>query len=162
MPKPITPQPNNAECERILDACDIGVLVMCQDSVPYAVPMNHAFADGRLYFHCAPTGRKLDMTRANPQVCYVVERGLGDAPPPRRMCHPDWESVIAYGAAQVIEDPEELRRAFTIFGKHYRPDFTLSESALDTTRAIVIDVTSMTARQETEGGGVVYWSWSPV
>ncbi len=159
MPKPIEPTPNNAECERMLRTMDVGVLVMCQDDVPYAVPMNHAFAEGKLFFHCAPTGRKLDVLRANPQVCYVVEQRLGEGNGER--CHADWESVIAYGTARVVESPEELRTAFFIFGRHYRPDFEVKESSLQTTRAIIMEVTSMTARREVAEQPVVYWSWSP-
>jgi nitroimidazol reductase NimA-like FMN-containing flavoprotein (pyridoxamine 5'-phosphate oxidase superfamily) len=173
MAKPIKPMPNNEECERILKGSYTGILVMCQDEEPYAVPINHAYQDGRLYFHCAPTGRKLDMIRANPSVCYVVNTYFGD---PEHLdgtrCHGDWESVIAYGKARVIEDPDELREAFTIFMEYYSPShFKPSEESLKTTRAIIIDVESMTARREAPqegfdrktGSGKVnidYWSWS--
>lgn len=161
MPKPIEPKPNNAECERILDSHDVGLLVMCRDGEPYAVPMNHAYHDGKLYFHCATTGKKLDMIRANPRVSYVVDREIGDpaVAETSRMCHRDWESVIVYGSARVIEDPEELRRAFLTFGRHYDPNFEFSERALANTRAIIIEIDSMTARREVQRKAVEYWSW---
>ncbi len=156
----INPIPNNVECERIITSKDVGVLVMCREREPYAVPMNFAFTNGKLYFHCGLTGRKLDMLRSNPQVCFVVERSVEKVPPERRMCHPDWESVIAYGAARVVEDPKELREAFIIFGRNYRPDFVFKESSLENTRAIVMEISSMTARSEVNEQ-VQYWSWSP-
>ena len=175
MAKPIEPIPNNAECERILTDSYSGILVMCQDEEPYAVPINHAYSDGKLYFHCAPTGRKLDMIRAKPRVCYVVKKYLGD---PAHLtdgviCHGDWESVIAYGKARVIDDRQELREAFSAFMNYYSPTyFKPTERSLETTRAIIIEVESMTARREvpregfdrkTGKGGVDidYWSWSP-
>ena len=74
----INPIPNNEECERILTDSYIGILVMCRDDEPYAVPINHSYADGKLYFQCGLTGRKLDMIRANPKVCYVVNNYFGD------------------------------------------------------------------------------------
>jgi len=175
MPKPIEPIPDNAECERILKRSFVGVMVMCDDEEPYAVPINHAYSDGKLYFHCAPTGRKLDMIRANPRVCYIVNSYFGDmenfADDVR--CHGNWESVIAYGKARVIDDPEELRSAFSTFGRYYYgSDFEPSERSLETTRAIIIEVESMTARREVPREGfdrkigegevdVDYWSWSP-
>jgi nitroimidazol reductase NimA-like FMN-containing flavoprotein (pyridoxamine 5'-phosphate oxidase superfamily) len=161
VPKPIEPKPNNAECERILDSYDVGVLVMCREGEPYAVPMNHGYHDGKLYFHCATTGRKLDMIRANPRVTFVVSRETGgpSVAETSRMCHRDWESVIVYGSARVIEDPEELRRAFLTFGRHYDPNFEFSERALENTRAIIVGIDSMTARQEVQGKPVEYWSW---
>jgi nitroimidazol reductase NimA-like FMN-containing flavoprotein (pyridoxamine 5'-phosphate oxidase superfamily) len=165
MPKPIEPVPNSAECERIITSFDVGVLVMSQGGAPYAVPMNHVYHQGALYFHCAPTGRKLDAIRANPRVCYVVNNDLG-AGERKGMggltCHVAWESVIACGAARVLEDPEELSQAFLIFGRRFRPDFEVTERALETTRAIVIRVESMTARYEPGNDQEVqYWSWSP-
>jgi nitroimidazol reductase NimA-like FMN-containing flavoprotein (pyridoxamine 5'-phosphate oxidase superfamily) len=163
MPKPIEPLPNRAECERMITASPVGVLVMCSSLEPYAVPMNHAYSAGTLYFHCAPTGRKLDMIRANPRVCYVVNRDFGEpgALADSRKCHGNWESVIAQGRARVIDDPEELRSAFLMFGRYFNPDFTLEESALQTTSAIIVEVDSMTARREMPSEGVTYWSWSP-
>jgi len=175
MAKPIEPKPNNEECERILTGAYSGILVMCHDEEPYAVPINHAYSDGKLYFHCATTGQKLDMIRANPRVCYVVNKYFGD---PEDFadgvrCHGDWESVIAYGKAQVIDDPEELRSAFKIFMNYYSPTyFEPGEDSVKTTRIIVVDLESMTARREVPregfnrktGAGEVdidYWSWSP-
>lgn len=175
MPKSIKPVPSNAECERILKSSYIGILVMCYNDEPYAVPINHAYSDGRLYFHCATTGRKLDIIRANPCVCYVANNYFGD---PKDFadgvkCHGNWESVIAYGKARVVDDPDELRDAFTRFMAYYSPSyFKPSESSLETTRAIIIEVESMTARREVPREGfnrktgegkvdVCYWSWSP-
>jgi hypothetical protein len=147
----------------MLTASSVGVLVMCSNSQPYAVPMNHAYSEGRLYFHCAPSGRKLDMIRANPSVCYVVNREFGEpgALADSRKCHGNWESVIARGRARVVADREELRNAFLTFGRYFNPSFTLDESALQTTSAIIVEVDSMTARREMPGEKVAYWSWSP-
>jgi len=161
MPKPIEPSPNNAECERIVTASPVGVLVMCSGSKPYAVPMNHAYLEGKLYFHCAPSGRKLDMIRENPNVCYVVNRYFGEpgALTDSRMCHGNWESVIAQGRGRLVEEAEELQEAFLTFGRYFNPDFVLEQSALQTTSAIVVEVDEMTARREMPGEDVEYWSW---
>ena len=175
MAKPIKPIPNNAECERILKGSYVGILVMCHDEEPYAVPINHAYSDGKLYFHCATAGRKLDVIRANPRVCYVVNNYFGSMEDfaDGVRCHGNWESVIAYGKARVIDDPEELRSAFSSFGRYYYgSDFKPSDRSLETTRAIIIEVESMTARREVPREGfnrktgegkvdVNYWSWSP-
>ena len=167
--------PNNAECERILKSSYTGILVTCHDEEPYAVPINHAYVDGKLYFHCGTTGRKLDMIRANPRISYVVNRYYGD--PKHHIegvrCHGDWESVIAYGNARIIDDPDELRGTFSTFMSYYSPTyFEPGENSVNTTRIIIVDVESMTARREVPregfnrktGAGKVdtdYWSWSP-
>ncbi len=175
MAKPIKPKPNNAECERILKGSYSGILSMCHDEEPYAVPINHAYLDGKLYFHCGATGRKLDMIRANPRVCYVVNNYYGD---PANFadgvrCHGDWESVIVYGNARVIDDPEELRSAFTTFINYYSPTyFKPDENSVKTTKIIIVEIKYMTARREVPQEGfnrktgegkvdIDYWSWSP-
>lgn len=142
---------------------------MCQDEEPYAVPINHAYTDGKLYFHCGLAGRKLDMIRANPNVCYVVNKYFGDTSDLKDdiKCHGDWESVIVYGKARVLDDPEETSAAFSSFMKFYGTiDYKPSEETLQRTKAIVIEVESMTARRETKQAEpdkkakVEYWSWN--
>jgi nitroimidazol reductase NimA-like FMN-containing flavoprotein (pyridoxamine 5'-phosphate oxidase superfamily) len=135
---------------------------MCGYSIPYAVPMNHGYENGRFYFHCAPVGRKLEMIRENPNVCYVIRRYYG-APENLEQsmkCHGPWESVIAYGRARIPDTREELRTAFkSLMAYHGRPDFEPSEEAYKTTKAIVLDVDEMTARREYGEHRTEYWIW---
>ena len=166
--------PNNEECERMLKKSYVGILVMCHNAEPYAVPINHAYSDGKLYFHCAIAGKKLDMIRANPQVCYVINNLLGGHAEfsAGARCHGNWESVIVRGKARVVDDPDELRGAFSTFMECYGSvDFQPGEDSLKTTRAIIVEVESMTARREIPREGfdpktgtgevdVDFWSWS--
>jgi len=164
MGKPIKPIQNNAECERILSNSYTGSLVMCNDENPYAVPINHSYYSGKLYFHCATEGRKLEMIRENPKVCYMANSYFGDPVNYKKgmVCHGEWESVIAYGNARVLEEPAEICKAFVKFMKHYgSDDYEPSEESLETTTAIVIDIESMTARREPARYQVEYWYWSP-
>ena len=62
---------NNEECEKIIAGSFLGVFMMYIDNIPYAIPMNHAYVDGYLYFHCAIHGRKLEYIQKNPNVSYV-------------------------------------------------------------------------------------------
>ena len=76
---------------------------------PYVVPLNYAYVDGRILFHCAMTGKKLDYLQRNQRVCFAVARQFGEI---RRhaeenLCHVDSDSVICYGRARIIEDLEE-------------------------------------------------------
>jgi nitroimidazol reductase NimA-like FMN-containing flavoprotein (pyridoxamine 5'-phosphate oxidase superfamily) len=153
---------SNEECEKMIEGTYQGVLVMCRDREPYAVPMNHAYQAGRFIFHCAPVGEKLDMIRANPKVAYVVTRYWGRPEDRGRSlkCHGCWESVIARGSARVIEDREELRKAFKRFQAYHGKDsFEPSEKALRETRAIVIDVERMTARRENDKKETEFYFW---
>ncbi len=95
------PVRSNEECERIIGGTYQGVLAMTVGDEPYAVPLNHAYRDGRFYFHCANAGRKLDTIGQNPNVAYVISKYYGDSAELAKAmkCHGHWESVIAYGTA---------------------------------------------------------------
>lgn len=56
--------------EEVLRRNNVGVLsVMGDDGFPYGVPMNYAYADGKIYFHSARRGYKTD--------CLEIEQEVG-------------------------------------------------------------------------------------
>jgi nitroimidazol reductase NimA-like FMN-containing flavoprotein (pyridoxamine 5'-phosphate oxidase superfamily) len=162
MKQDFKPQIDNEKCELFIRGTHQGVLVMCRDNIPYAVPMNHGYENGRFYFHCAPAGKKLQVIEKNPNVCYVIRKYYGplEELDQSLRCHGPWESVIAYGRARVLDTREELRSAFKSFMAYYgKPSFEPSEDAYETTKAIVIDVDEMTARREYHENKTEYWIW---
>lgn len=108
------------ECERILREGKTAVLALAgDDGYPYAVPVNYVYDGGKIYFHCAKTGHKLDALRwcEKVSVC-VVDR---DDVAPERLAT-DYMSVIVFGRARILEDDEEIYRAVEVFGLKYNPD----------------------------------------
>ena len=104
-------QISEEECLRILKEQPRGVLsVLGDDDYPYGVPMDHWYRaeNGKLYFHCAKTGHKLDAVRKHDKVSYCVhDEGY------RR--EGEWalniSSVIVFGRMRVVGDgEEELKR----------------------------------------------------
>lgn len=49
-----------------------GVGVHGEDGYPYAFPMNYIYLDGKIYFHCAKTGHKLDALSSDDKVSFCV------------------------------------------------------------------------------------------
>ena len=162
MKKDFKPIQNNNECEKIINGTYQGVLVMCENNEPYAIPMNHAYENGEFYFHCAPHGLKLDFIRKNPRAVYVINKyhGRPEDFQNSKRCHGNWESVVAYGKAKVIEEKKRLKDAFTKFMSYYgEADFRPSENSLINTRAILLKVEKMTARRELENNKTEYFFW---
>ena len=99
------------EMEQILQEEVLGYLGLEGDGQPYVVPLNYAYAAGKILFHCALTGRKLDAIRRNPRVCFTVGRQIGEvrdhtgAP-----CHIDSDSVVCYGWARLLDDLTDTGR----------------------------------------------------
>lgn len=108
------------ECERILREGKTAVLALAgDDGYPYAVPGNYVYDSGKIYFHCAKTGHKLDALRRCEKVSMcVVDR---DDVAPERLAT-DYMSVIVFGRARILEDDEEIYRAVEVFGLKYNPD----------------------------------------
>jgi uncharacterized protein len=162
MNKLYQPVKSNEECEKIIAGTFQGVLCMTDEGEPYALPINHAFHNGRFYFHCAARGRKLDVIAKNPAVTYVISKYYGDQEHRDKSmkCHGFWESVIAYGTAKIVSEREELLSAFKTFMAYYgRDDLQQDENLFERTRAIVIEVNKMTARREYEENRTDYWYW---
>lgn len=61
------------EVVAILDRGTHGVLALAGDEgYPYALPISYVYADGKLYFHCARSGHKLDAISRCPKASFCV------------------------------------------------------------------------------------------
>lgn len=66
-------QLSNDEALEILKNCKSGVLAVSgDDGYPYTVPLNFVYKDGKIYFHCAKNGHKLDAIKQNKKVSFCV------------------------------------------------------------------------------------------
>ena len=141
------------EMERILREEVLGYLGLSGDGQPYVVPLNYAYAAGKILFHCGLTGRKLDAIRRNPHVCFTVGRQTGEVrdhagDPP---CHVDSDSVICYGRARLLDELAEREAALNMFNRRYRPGAPdLPQERVEQCMAVEITVAEMTGRQERE------------
>ena len=109
------------EAIEILERNADGVLSLLGDNgYPYGVPVNYVWHDGRIYFHAAVTGHKKDAMENCPKVCFTVIDTHEVLPQERAT---SYRSVIVFGHARFIEDPDEKRRALRIFGYKHSGDY---------------------------------------
>lgn len=108
------------EALRLLEAGSSGVLALLGDGGwPYAVPLSYAYAAGKLYFHCARAGHKLDAVRSEPRASFcVVAQDL--VVPEKYTTH--YRSVIAFGRVRILEDGDEKRRGIELLAERFAPD----------------------------------------
>ena len=108
------------ECLAVLDRGTSGVLaVHGDDGYPYAVPLSYAYEDGKLWFHCARTGHKLDAILRDPKVTFcVVDRD--QVVPLEYTTY--FRSVILFGKARVLEDSPEVLAALEKLALRYAPE----------------------------------------
>jgi len=97
-----------------------GVLaVFGEEGYPYAVPLSYIYHDGKIFFHCALTGHKLDAIRSNPKVSFCVI-DQDQVIPEEYTTY--FRSVIVFGQARVLEDEGEKRAALESLAARYSPE----------------------------------------
>jgi len=109
------------QCDEILNRGTSGVLAVAgEDGWPYAGPLSYVWKDGRVLFHFALAGHKLDAVRREERASFcVIDRD--QVVPEEYTTY--YRSVIVFGRARVIGDPVEKRRAIEALAEKYRPGF---------------------------------------
>lgn len=108
----IKQQITDAECAKVLREAKRGILsVIGDDGYPYGLPVSHWYneEDGKIYFHGAKQGHKLDAIKACDKVSFcAMDEGYTEGD--------DWalniRSVIAFGRIRFFsyeEEPDKVR-----------------------------------------------------
>ena len=95
----------NEEVENILKTSPNGTLALYgENGYPYSVPVNFVYSDGKIYFHGAAEGYKLDCMKKDPHVSFSV---IGKDDIAKENFTTLFSSVIAFGTIRVIDTIEE-------------------------------------------------------
>lgn len=138
-----------AHIEAILQSAQVLRLAMSVDDQPYLVPLCFGYEDGTIYLHSGPKGLKMDMLRKNPKVCFEVEGQMrtipGESPCEWSM---QYESVIGFGTAKIVNDEAERTKGLQIVSAHYAGpgEHHLLPKSVARTAVIRIDITTMTGK----------------
>ena len=105
----------------ILERNTSGVLALSGDEgYPYAVPMSYVYAEGKIYFHSAKNGHKIDAIQRNEKASFcVIDQ---DQIVPEKYTT-FFRSVIVFGRLRLVEDVEEMRRIAAALAMKYSADF---------------------------------------
>ena len=139
----------------IIEEADACRLAFAAGDTPYIVTMNFGYEwEGRLpvfYFHCAREGRKLEMMRANPRVCFELDAGHGlkKGPAP---C--DWgmsySSLVGYGVLGELGGESERREGLDRVMRHYgwTGEGEYSPGVLAATKVLRLAVDEMSGKRK--------------
>ena len=112
-------QLSDDESVGILKKATSGTLALLGDNgYPYAVPISYVYAEGKLYFHSALSGHKVDAIRNCDKASFcVIEQDI---------IHPKeyttyFRSVIAFGRIHIVEDDAEKLSAARLLSERYNP-----------------------------------------
>ena len=142
-----------AELETILRSAQLCHLAMVDDGKPYVVTLNFGYADGALYFHSAPEGRKIDVIRKNPEVCFNVIRNY-DLVTGEQACSwsAEYSSVTGTGKAEIVTNREGKEKGLKLLmGQYSKEEYDFTEKELDGVVIIRVEVETFMGKSSETG-----------
>lgn len=113
---------SNEDSIAILNKGTSGTLALHGDNnYPYAVPISYVYSDGKLYFHSATSGHKIDAVKRNAKASFCVIDEDNIVPDEYTTY---FRSVIAFGKTRIMENEEEIGKAMNLLAKKYYPEDT--------------------------------------
>ncbi len=140
-------------CE-ILEQCTVCHLAFNGVPFPYVVPLNYGYIyeEGQmfLYFHSAPSGKKLEAFLQSPQVAFAVDRD-GNLLKNSEACEYSmvYKSVLGCGVLEEAEGEEKIKGLKSIM-LHYDKEAPLefAPPMLQAVRVLRLRVVEMTGKEK--------------
>lgn len=112
----------NEGCITILKEAKRGILAVTgDDDYPYAFPVNFYYdeSENKIYIHSAKAGYKVDAIKRNPKICFTTysDPVIKDLP-----WAPYLSSVVVFGKAELMTEPELFVDKLREFAMKYYPD----------------------------------------
>ena len=139
---------DQAGIDEIIKASKVCRLAMADGGKPYVVPLNFGYDYPWLYFHSATQGRKIDILRRNPDVCFEFDH-LEKLNKHKVPCEwgASYTSVIGDGIAEMVEEKENKKMAMDcIMAQYSTRCFEFPQENLKRTAVIRVKITGMTGK----------------
>lgn len=128
--------------------------VIGDDGYPYTFPISHAFDEenGKLYFHSAKEGHKIDAVKNNPKVSFAIV----DKDEIVSAAYTTYfRSVQGFGKAYIVEDEEERNRAFELIARKFCKDDmgrfdSVMEKEAPLAAVVAVDIEHVTGKEAIE------------
>ncbi|OFX19074.1 MAG: hypothetical protein A2041_00800 [Bacteroidetes bacterium GWA2_31_9b] len=142
------------EIESIIKKADVCRIALIDDQIPYIVALNFGYKSGNpsvIYFHCAKTGRKIDIIKKNNSACFQmdVDHELVLA---NKACGygMKFKSIVGYGKIYEVEDKNGKIEGLQYIMKQYtgKDDFVYEEKMLEVTSILRLVISEISAKQK--------------
>lgn len=140
------------EIEAIISKADTCRIALTENNVPYIVAMNFGYSgeNKKLYFHCAPEGRKIDMIMKNNYACFQMDTNhrIKEG---KEACDfsMSYNSVVGWGNISIIRDEKGKKEGLNSIMQHYtkRTGFEFNPEVLKRTTILQLNIISMTGKK---------------
>lgn len=108
--------------EKILKESEVGYfsVISSDNGYPYVIPVNHVYVDGKIYFHSALEGHKIESIKKSDKVsfCAVSEYEIR----PSKFAT-GYKSAVIFGRAYIVSDEIEKRKALDAIIDKFSAEF---------------------------------------
>ncbi len=138
----------------LLNSSPVGRLgTVTHDGYPMIKPLNFAYRDGKVYFHTAREGEKIDDIKRDNRVCFEVDLPIAYVAGDENPCKAEYlyRSVIMKGRAVIVEDKAEKVLALGYLMEKYQPEGgygAFPEKKLIITGVVRIDIEEITGKED--------------
>jgi len=145
-------QLSQEECLEILHRENSGVLALLGDGgYPYTVPLNYVYHEGKIYFHSARTGHKIDAMANSDKASFCV---IGEDRVVEEKLTDYFKSVVVFGRIRLLTEQEEMVEALRLLGFKYSSNVPLVErearGSLDQVACLELTVEHITGKEAME------------
>lgn len=99
------------QIEEVLNGQTVGRIGCSADGETYIVPISYAYDGNYIYCH-TNEGKKTDMMRKNPRICFEVDEMKDMA---------NWKSVVLQGNFEELKNTDDRRHAIETLLNRYLP-----------------------------------------
>lgn len=110
----------NEECKVVLENSTSGVLSLTGDNgYPYGVPLSYVYCDGKLFFHSASVGHKIDSINKNDKASFCI---IALDTPLEEKRTTLYKSIIAFGRIKVVDKAEDIKKICALLSNKFAPN----------------------------------------
>ncbi len=138
-----------ADIEAVIAEAEFCRLGLIDGDQPYIVPLNFGYRDNVLYFHSAKEGKKMELIKRSPKVCVEFEANTRIIKA-EEACKwaTEYQSVIGFGTASIVDDLDEKREAFAVIMAQYSDkEYQISDKAINGTAIVKVEIDEMTGKE---------------
>lgn len=138
----------------LLNTCPVGRLgTIGDDGYPRIKPLNFVYLNGKIYFHSAKEGEKIDDIIRDNRVFFEIDEPIGYVKSGNNPCSAKYlyRSVMIRGRAAIVDNDEERLLALRSLMEKYQPEGGYGEflpEKLNITAVVRIDIEEMTGKED--------------
>ena len=140
------------EIDQIINGSIVCHIAMIDNSgLPYVLPFNFGYKEGRLFIHCAPEGKKIEIWKNNPKVCIAFSTDYEMRIQNEKVAcsySMKYRSVLVHGELiPITEYDEKINVLNIVMGKYAtKTDFTYSKPAVENVKVFEVKMDRVEGR----------------